>query len=175
MAQTTPNTRPSPLARVKSKFGGKKELVSQIKALATGELWANDASDEKALGSISNAKLLHLFDTLTEAKSRFGSRDKLIDAVIAAEGRTKDADYRKHFSGWSVARLFDSLKSSEKSAKKITAKKPAAAKTEAKAAAPAKAEKAAPAKAEAKKAEAPKAEAPKAEKAEKKPAKKAKA
>lgn len=168
MAQTTPNTRPSPLARVKSKFGGKKELVSQIKALATGELWANEASDEKALGSISNAKLLHLFDTLTEAKSRFGSRDKLIDAVIAAEGRTKDADYRKHFSGWSVARLFDSLKSNEKGAKKITAKKPAAAKTEAKKAEAPKTEKAAPAKA------APaKAEAPKAEKAEKKPAKKA--
>lgn len=114
MAQSTPNTRPSPLARVKSEFGDKKQLIEKVKALATAELWVDRLNSDTSFDSISNAKLLHLHAQLTDATKRFGSRDKLIEALVSAEGRGKDQDYRKHFAGWPVPRLLSALSAAEK-------------------------------------------------------------
>jgi hypothetical protein len=114
MAQTTPNT---PLARVTAGFGSKKDLVEKIKGLATDELWLGRVNEEKSWDSISNSKLLRLHAVLTSVKDRLGSRDKLIDAVVTAQGRAKDADYKKHFADWPLPRLLDALQSAEKRAK----------------------------------------------------------
>ena len=97
----------------------------------SGELWASEARDEKAWGSISNAKLLHIHEALTEAKKRFGSREKMIDAILAAENRSKDQDYRKHFADWSVARLFDTINAHEKAQRKVASKAKGAPKAKA--------------------------------------------
>ncbi|MEI8254192.1 MAG: hypothetical protein WCJ30_00815 [Deltaproteobacteria bacterium] len=163
MAQITPNT---PLSRRTAAFGTKADLIAKLKSLATEDLWVGRLNDEKSWGGISNSKLMRLHDALTLVKGKFGTRAKLIDALIAAHGRAKDGDYKKHFETWPVPRLFDALTSAEKrnaatakSAKKAeaaAAKKPAAKKPVAKAA---------------KKASA-KAEKPAAKPAAKKPAKK---
>lgn len=123
MAQTTPN---SPLARVNAGFGSKKDLIEKIRALATENLWINRLNEDKSWDSISNAKLLRLHAVLTDVSQRFGSRDKLVDAVIAAQGREKDADYRRHFADWSLPRLLDTLTSAERAAKRNAARKAAA-------------------------------------------------
>ena len=111
----------APLAIVKDRFGDKTKLVDAIKALATEELWLGrtntDAGGNRGLEHVSNAKLLRLHATFTEVKEKFGTRDKLIDAVLTAENRTKDAGYKKRIEAYPVPRLYDHYKASSKRAK----------------------------------------------------------
>lgn len=110
MAQTTPNT---PHARVKAGFGSKNELIEKIQGMAEG-LLVDRFNKSKSWKGISNAKLLRLHAIVNEAKQRFGTREQLIDALAAAEGHGKDADYKKRFADWPLPRLLDALKSAER-------------------------------------------------------------
>jgi len=110
----------TPLATVKERFGTKEKLVAAVEKLTTDELWiANLSSDHggsRGLGHVSNAKLLRLHDTLSEVKDQFGTRSKLIDAVLKAEGRPKDADYRIRLEKYAVPRLYDQYKAKSRKA-----------------------------------------------------------
>jgi hypothetical protein len=111
----------SPLAIVKDKFGEKKKLVEAVKALATEELWlgrtnADRDGGDKGLERVSNAKLLKLHETLTTVKEKFGTRAKLIDAILETEKRTKDAGYKSRLEAHPVPRLFDHYRSAKKRA-----------------------------------------------------------
>jgi hypothetical protein len=111
----------SPLAIVKSKFETKAKLVEAVKALATEELWLGrtnqDRGGTRGLERVSNAKLLKLHAVLGEVKEKFGSRAKLVDAILAVEKREKDAGYKKRLEAYPVPRLYDMYKSAEKRAK----------------------------------------------------------
>lgn len=111
----------APLSIVKDRFGDKTKLVEAIKALATEELWLGrtntDAGGNRGLEHVSNAKLLRLHATFTEVKEKFGTRDKLIDAVLTAENRTKDSGYKKRIEAYPVPRLYDHYKAASKRAK----------------------------------------------------------
>lgn len=117
--------RKSPLVLVKERFGDKAKLVEAVQALATEELWLGrtsaDQGGEKGLGHVSNAKLLRLHATLTEVKEKWGSRAKLIDAILDVEKRTKDAGYRKRLEEWPVPRLHDHYRAAAKRAKAAAA------------------------------------------------------
>ena len=119
----------SPLATVKDKFGDKAKLVEAVKALATEELWlartSADRGNDRGLEHVSNAKLLRLHAVLSEVKEKFGTRAKLIDGILTAEARTKDAGFRKRLESYPVPRLYDAYKSATKRAKAAT--KPAKA------------------------------------------------
>jgi hypothetical protein len=156
----------SPLTRMKEAFGDKAKLVEAIEKLTGEDLWVARTNKDKGLAHVSNAKLLRLHATFTEVKDRFGTREKLIDAILELEKRTKDAGYRQRLSAWPVPRLYDAYKST---AKRLGAPGAAPAARAPKPAAPAKA--AAP---EASKAAKPakKAAATKASKPAKKAAKK---
>jgi hypothetical protein len=143
----------TPLALMKDKFGDKAKLVEAVEKLTGEDLWVARTNKNKGLGHVSNAKLLRLHGIFTEVKGKFGTREKLIDAILGLEKRTKDAGYRDRLLAWPVPRLWDWYKST---AKRAEASKPAAAKP-----------------AEAKKAPAKKAAAPAAAKPAKKAAKKA--
>ena len=85
----------SPIALVKERFTNKEGLVAAVKALATEELWnAERLNQDKGLDHVSNKKLLHLHEVLSQVKKEHGSRAKLIEAIVAAEARGKDKDYR---------------------------------------------------------------------------------
>ena len=145
----------SPLVSVKERFESKVKLVAAVEKLASSELWLARLNEKKGLARVSNAKLLHLHDVLTDAKTRFGTRDKLIAAIVELAKRPKDKDYQASLGGASLPRLLDLHRSLEKASKRA-AKQPAkaekkAAPKKAKAAPAAKEAKAAPAKAEAKK------------------------
>src|SRR5262249_2005042 len=114
--------------------------------------------------------------TFSEVKARFGTRGKLIDAILDTQKRTKDAGLRKRLEEYPVPRLFDLYKSGlKRSGERLApapelggekpARAPAASKAKAEAAAPKKKAAAKP-KAEAK------AAAPASEEAPKKPRKK---
>jgi len=160
----------SPLVAVKKRFESKEKLVAAVQKLATQDLWIDRVNATKGLARVSNAKLVRLHDILTDAKERFGSRDKLIGSIVELAKRPKDKDYATSLGEYPLPRLLDLHKSLSRTAKrasaapaakpkakKAAAAKPAAAKAEAKPAAKkapaAKAEAAAPAKKTAKKSE----------------------
>jgi len=141
----------SPLATVNERFKNKEALIEAVKGLATDDLWVDRVNGDKGLPRISNRKLLHLHDVLTQVKNDHGSRAKLIDAILETEKRGKDAGYRAHLEGRSTPALLASYKLS---VKRTAPPKPKAPKAAAKPAAakPKAAKKAAPKKAAAKKA-----------------------
>ena len=132
----------TPLAQVKEKFNDKAKLVAAVQKLAGDDLWIDRTNKNKGLGHVSNAKLIRLHDTFSAVKEKFGTRDKLIGAILDIEKRSKDDGYKTRLAKYPVPRLWDMYRSLEKrsappkskSAPKAEAKpkaaKPAAAKTE---------------------------------------------
>jgi hypothetical protein len=146
----------SPLATVTERFKDKAALIDAVKALATDDLWIDRVNEDKGLPRISNRKLIHLHDVLSQVKKEHGSRSKLIDALLESEKRSKDAGYRTRLEGLSTPALLAQLNVSKKrnAPKKEQPKKAPAPKV---AAAPKKAAKKAAPKAAAKKPAAKKA------------------
>src|SRR5262249_33658596 len=68
----------------------------------------------KGLAHVSNAKLLRLHALFTEVKEKFGTREKLIEAILELQKRTKDVGLRQKLSEWPVPRLYDAYKSTAK-------------------------------------------------------------
>lgn len=104
----------TPLAQVKKRFNDKAGLVSAVKALATDELWLGKVNDDKGLDCVANKKLLHLHDLLADAKKEFGTRAGIIDAILKAESRTKDAGYKARLEKQSTPRLLDQARAAKK-------------------------------------------------------------
>jgi len=129
----------SPLSTVKEKFGDKAQLVAAVEKFTTDDLWVARENKDKGLAHVSNAKLLRLHATFTAVKEKFGTRDKLIDAICELEKRTKDEGYKKRLSAYPVPRLWDMYRSANKrnappaektaAPKKKQAKSPAPKKT----------------------------------------------
>lgn len=138
----------SPLATVKEKFESKEKLVAEVeKFTKDGELWVSHKNEGKGLRHVSNAKLLRLHRTFTEVKEKFGTRAKLIDAILEVEKRVKDEGYKNRLTAFPVPRLYDMYKSAAKRAGVgAPADKPKKAPKKAAAAAPAKKAAAKPAK-----------------------------
>ncbi len=116
----------SPLNVVKERFGDKEKLVAAVEKLAKGDLWLDRVNDAKGLASVSNAKLLRLHDTLTVAAKEFGSRGKLVDAILALQNRQKDTGLRARLEGQPLPRLLDTHRAAARRASKAKAA-PAAA------------------------------------------------
>lgn len=105
----------TPLASVKETFGDKAKLVAELEQFTKdGDLWVSRTNASKGLAHVSNAKLLKLHRTFREVKEKFGSRAKLIDAILEVEKRTKDEGYKTRLSAFPVPRLFDLYKSASK-------------------------------------------------------------
>jgi hypothetical protein len=104
----------APHAAVKEKFGEKSKLVAALEKLTGDDLWLSRTNKDKGLAHVSNAKLLRLHATFTEVKEKFGTRAKLVDALLEIENRAKDTGLREKLSSWPVPRLFDSYKSAAK-------------------------------------------------------------
>lgn len=101
----------TPFATVKARFESKEKLVAAVKELMTDALWlprlSSDRGGNKGIERVSNAKLLRLHETLSAVEKKFGTRAKLIDALLEAENRTKDDGYKKRLESWAVPKLYD--------------------------------------------------------------------
>ena len=104
----------NPLALVKEKFGDKAKLVAAVEKFTGDDLWVARTNKDKGLAHVSNAKLLRLHATFSEVKEKFGTREKLIDAILEQMKRTKDAGMRQRLVAWPVPRLYDAYKSAAK-------------------------------------------------------------
>lgn len=118
----------TPLNVVKDRFASKDRLVEAVQKLMTAELWLDRVNDAKGLARVSNDKLLRLHDLLASAKKDFGSRAKLIDAILTLEKRTKDAGYKTRLEQYPLPRLLDLHGAASRRNKRAEAKaKPASA------------------------------------------------
>ena len=142
----------TPVSQVKERFESKEKLVAAVQKLATADLWSDRVNAAKGLGRVSNAKLVRLHDTLTDAKKRFGSRDKLIGSIVELNKRVKDKGFAAKLAAYPLPQLLDlhaaatraskraevaakaKPAKAEKPAKKAVAAKPKAAKPAAKSA-----------------------------------------
>lgn len=122
----------TPLAQVKEKHDDKAKLVAAIEKLAGDDLWIDRTNKNKGLGRVANSKLIRLHATFSAVKEKFGTRDKLIDAILEIEKRTKDEGERTRLGKYPVPRLWDMYRSMSG---KTGAPKPKAAKPAAKPAA----------------------------------------
>lgn len=118
----------TPLQIVKERFESKEKLVEAVSKLTQDEsLFLDRLNDEKGLEKVSNAKLLKLHDVLTSVKESFGSRDKLIGAILELEKRAKDEGYKSRLESKPTPALLDMHTSAARRAKKAEGK-PAPAK-----------------------------------------------
>ena len=113
----------SPVTAVKERFQSKEKLVEAVQKLATSDLWLDRVSASKGLAKVSNQKLLRLHDVLSDAKQRFGSRDKLISAILELNKRTKDAGYGASLKKFPLPQLLDLHASAERQGKRAASKK----------------------------------------------------
>ena len=114
----------SPLADLKERFTNKEGLVKAVRDLAKGDLWVTREGDK--LDHAANSRLLRLHEILSDVKKSYGgSREKLVDAIVKAEDRAKDRDYRNRFASWPLPRLYDRAKAAEKSGEKAAKAKKA--------------------------------------------------
>jgi|SRR5688572_5323363 len=106
-----------PLRLVKDSFQSKEKLVEAVQKLATADLWIDRVNSEKGLARVANGKLVRLHAILTDAKQRFGSRDKLIAAILELEKRSKDAGYKARLEQYPLPRLLDAHQVADRKAK----------------------------------------------------------
>jgi len=116
----------TPLTAATERFTSKDKLVEAVQKLATQDLWLDRLNDAKGLARVSNAKLLRLHEILTQAKKDFGSRAKLIDAILTLEKRSKDAGYKTRLEAYPLPRLMDKHGAASRRAKRAEAKAKAA-------------------------------------------------
>ena len=122
-----------PLALVKEKFGEKSKLVAAVEKFVGDDLWVARTNKSKGLAHVPNAKLLRLHATFTAVKEKFGTRAKMIDAIMEIEKRTKDDGLKTRLLAFPVPRLWDMYKSAEKRAERAKSVAAKAAKSPAKA------------------------------------------
>ena len=120
----------TPVSQVKERFESKEKLVAAVQKLATADLWLDKVSSAKGLARVSNAKLVRLHDSLTDAKKRFGSRDKLIASIVELNKRVKDKGYSSKLAEYSLPQLLDLHASAERASKRSAKAAPKAAKPE---------------------------------------------
>ena len=122
----------TPVKAVKEQFTTKEQLVAAVQKLATSDLWLARVNEQKGLARVSNAKLLRLHAILSAVKKDFGSRAKLIDAILTLEKRAKDAGYKTRLEGYPLPRLVDIHRAAGRRSRRAEARDKAAAKAPAK-------------------------------------------
>jgi hypothetical protein len=111
----------SPLILVKDQFGSKEKLVEALIALPESVFDRGDDDKDafrKRLLGAANAKLLRLHKTGKSVSERWGSKEKLVDAILDLRKRGKDQDFRTKLSTLPIGKLFDQVSALEKGSRK---------------------------------------------------------
>ncbi|MBI4818200.1 MAG: hypothetical protein HY791_18195 [Deltaproteobacteria bacterium] len=102
--------KPAPAAVVNKTFGGKKALVEKLAPLVDDLAGEGPEKLKGRLSSLSNKKLLHLYQVEQKVRERFGDRTKLVEHLMSARktaGLTADEIFRNKLATFSKARLLD--------------------------------------------------------------------
>ena len=98
----------TPLQKVNDEFGSKEKLADKLIPLLDRPEDEDADTFAKRIRTASNKQLLRLWAAEQAVKERFGSRDKLVDAIVRGKFDGKDnADYRAKIAPYSKSRLLD--------------------------------------------------------------------
>jgi len=100
-------TKLSPLQRVRSEHGSKAKLAEKVLAVLDVPADEDKEDFEARIKTLSNAKLLRLHDAHKRLADDFGSRDELIEKIVAAKFSGGNAPYKAKISTFTVPRLLD--------------------------------------------------------------------
>jgi hypothetical protein len=95
-----------PKARLAKLHGTKADLAKTL----AGALVAGDEDSgalTERLSKASNTQLLRLQKAVDTMKSKYGSREKLIEAIGTAQNKSKDKDYLAKLATYPLPRLLD--------------------------------------------------------------------
>jgi hypothetical protein len=106
----------SPLQKVNTNFGSKKDLAIQLAAVLEPREGESKEDLAARLQHVANAKLIHL-KTLADKVKQHGGREGLIEAIAKFENKVKDADYRKRLETRTLGWLVDRVEMHERKAK----------------------------------------------------------
>ncbi len=95
----------TPLHTVKEKFGSKAELVKQLVSTVVPSEGETESELTERLMRVSNKKLLVLHEREATLKDKFGSREKLISALVDKQLGREDADLQEKLGQYSTGRL----------------------------------------------------------------------
>ena len=102
----------SPLAEVKEKFGSRDALVKLVMSKIERPEGKSDEKFEEKVRTVSNRKLLKLNAAHDDMIARFGSKEGLVDAIMAIVTTGKvDVLYRAKLMTLRPAQLLDLHKS----------------------------------------------------------------
>jgi hypothetical protein len=95
-----------PKARVDKLHSSKGDLAKSLApALTIGDEDSNAVAER--LRTASNTQLLRLQRVVETVKSKYGSREKLIEAIGNAQQKSKDKDFLTKLATFSLPRLLD--------------------------------------------------------------------
>jgi hypothetical protein len=100
----------SPLQLVKDRFGSKDKLVEELLGVLKKPAEMTKEQFKKVLKAQSNRKLVGLLEREKAIQARFGSREKMLDALVQArmgKARKEDKGYRAHLEKLTNGRLYD--------------------------------------------------------------------
>jgi hypothetical protein len=100
----------TPLAQVKRLHSSKEGLIEALAGDLARETGDSKDSVKERLAGAPNTKLLRLHQALTSLRDKYGSKDKLIQALSQARGHGKDRDYAAKLQTYSIPRLLDMMR-----------------------------------------------------------------
>ena len=100
-------TAQSPLQRVRAQHGSKEKLAEKVVEILDRPEDQEQDEFEKRVNTMSNRKLLRLWESNEKLSSKYGSRDALVEKIVRARFPGGNADYAAKISGYSVPRLLD--------------------------------------------------------------------
>ncbi|MBI4508841.1 MAG: hypothetical protein HY698_04345 [Deltaproteobacteria bacterium] len=119
----------TPLQLVNEEHGGKEKLVERIIGLIERDESEDKDTLKRRLLAASNRKLLRLAQNAETLRTKYGSTEKLAEAVAGMMGRIKDKDYVTRLASFTPHRLLDMARNlSRKAAAPARSPKKAAAK-----------------------------------------------
>ena len=101
----------SPAQEVKQRFGSKEKLAEELLPVLERDDDVDDAEFERRVKTASNRQLLRLHRVHEIVKHRFGSKEKLVDALVAKQFPKGNDPYRTKLLKLRPTRLLDLYRS----------------------------------------------------------------
>ena len=97
----------TPLQVVNEEFGSKEKLAKKLIPLLEVDEGVDQEEFERRILTASNRQLLRLHSTHETVKEQFGSKEKLVDAIVANKFPKGNEDYKIKLLTHRPTRLLD--------------------------------------------------------------------
>lgn len=97
----------SPLQRVRAEHGSKAALADKVLDVVSAPEDADEDAYEQRIRTLSNAKLLRIWDAHQKLSEKHGSKDALVDKIVAAKFSGGNEPYKAKIATYTEARLLD--------------------------------------------------------------------